>query len=193
MNHKWLYVVITCSWPFNHIARNDHWILTFCFAEASEFPEVFLVSFLDPSWAKYPKHPEAKLWGKQVVDVDAWFKILTFLNHTNVVSQFHQIFAKWQWCFWKHSLVGCGRTNFVFISGLVTAIVWFESLRVASCVRMILWGAWNGVTSNLSAPLMTHLFGSSLSLDLEARSKNREIFQCLNQWNQTHPWPLLKN
>ena len=41
--------------------------------------------FLDPSWAKYPKHPEAKLWGKQVVDVVAWFKILTFLNHTNVV------------------------------------------------------------------------------------------------------------
>ena len=145
--------------------------------------------FLDPSWAKYPRHPETKLWGKQVVDV-AWFKILTFLNHTNVVSQFHQIFAKWQWCFWKHSSVGCGRMNFVFISGLVTVIVWFQSLRVASCVRIILWGAWNGVTSNLSAPLMTHLFGSSLSLDLEARSKNREIFQCLNQWNQTHPWPL---
>lgn len=173
MNHKWLYVVITCSWPFNHIARNDHWILTFCFAEASEFPEVFLVSFLDPSWAKYPKHPEAKLWGKQVVDVVAWFKILTFLNHTNVVFAVSPNLCQVTVMFLK-TLLGRMRSDdlFVFISGLVTAIVWFESLRVASCVRMILWGAWNGVASNLSAPLMTHLFGSSLSLDLEARSKN---------------------
>ncbi len=153
---------------------------TSAFFQASEFHSVFLI-FMDPSCAKQTLRKNKLLHGSKNTDTKCVFTVAPNLCQVTVM------FLK--------TLLGRMRSDEFWdvfsISRCVTVIVWFESLRVASCVRMIC-GGYEILLQETSLHHWSHICLDLLlpwTLKPASRTWRYSSVESLNQSKHSHPWP----